>query len=109
VWFDYDNDGKLDLFVAHYIDWSIATDQYCSLDNKNKSYCTPQTYKGQSSTLFHNKGDGTFENVTRHAGLYDPTSKSLGIAMLDYDNDGWMDLFVSNTTEHLRMSQSRRA
>jgi enediyne biosynthesis protein E4 len=99
VWFDYDNDGKLDLFVAHYIDWSVEADQYCSLDNKNKSYCTPQTYKGQSSTLFHNKGDGTFENVTRRAGLYDPTSKSLGIALLDYDNDGWMDLFVSNDTE----------
>jgi len=99
VWFDYDNDGKLDLFVAHYIDWSIATDQYCSLDNKNKSYCTPQAYKGQSSSLFHNKGDGTFENVTRRAGLYDPTSKALGIALLDYDNDGWLDLFVSNDTE----------
>ena len=99
VWFDYDNDGKLDLFVTHYIDWSIETDQYCSLDNKNKSYCTPQTYKGQSSTLFHNKGNGTFENVTRRAGLYDPTSKALGVAMLDYDNDGWMDLFVSNDTE----------
>jgi hypothetical protein len=99
VWFDYDNDGKLDLFVAHYIDWSIETDQYCSLDNKNKSYCTPQRYKGQSSTLFHNKGDGTFENVTRRAGLYDPTSKSLGVALLDYDNDGWLDLFVSNDTE----------
>jgi enediyne biosynthesis protein E4 len=99
VWFDYDNDGKLDLFVAHYIDWSIETDQYCSLDNKNKSYCTPQRYKGQSSSLFHNKGDGTFENVTRHAGLYDPTSKSLGVALLDYDNDGWLDLFVSNDTE----------
>jgi hypothetical protein len=99
VWFDYDNDGKLDLFVAHYIDWSIATDQYCSLDNKNKSYCTPQTYKGQSSTLFHNKGNGTFENVTQRAGLYDPTSKSLGVALLDFDNDGWLDLFVSNDTE----------
>jgi hypothetical protein len=99
VWFDYDNDGKLDLFVAHYIDWSIDTDQYCSLDNKNKSYCTPQRYKGQSSALFHNKGDGTFENVTRKAGLYDPTSKSLGVALLDYDNDGWLDLFVSNDTE----------
>jgi len=99
VWFDYDNDGKLDLFVAHYIDWSIGTDQYCSLDNRNKSYCTPQRYKGQSSTLFHNKGDGTFENVTQHAGLYDPTSKSLGVALLDYDNDGWLDLFVSNDTE----------
>ena len=99
MWFDYDNDGKLDLFVTHYIDWSIETDQYCSLDNKSKSYCTPQRYKGQSSTLFHNKGDGTFENVTRRAGLYDPTSKSLGVALLDYDNDGWLDLFVSNDTE----------
>jgi len=99
VWFDYDNDGKLDLFVTHYIDWSIAKDQYCTLDNKNKSYCTPQTYKGESSTLFRNKGDGTFENVTKRAGLHDPTSKSLGVAMLDYDNDGWMDLFVANDTE----------
>jgi enediyne biosynthesis protein E4 len=99
IWFDYDNDGKLDLFVTHYITWSIEADQYCSLDNKNKSYCTPQTYKGESATLFHNRGDGTFENVTQRAGLHDPTSKSLGVAMLDYDNDGWMDLFVSNDTE----------
>jgi len=99
VWFDYDNDGKLDLFVAHYVDWSITKDRYCTLDNKNKSYCTPQTYKGESSTLFHNKGDGTFENVTRRAGLYDPMSKSLGVALLDYDNDGWLDLFVANDTE----------
>ncbi len=99
VWFDYDNDGKLDLFVAHYIDWSIESDQYCSLDNKNKSYCTPQRYKGQSSTLFHNLGNGTFENVTRSAGLDDPTGKALGVALLDYDNDGWLDLFVSNDTE----------
>jgi enediyne biosynthesis protein E4 len=99
AWVDYDNDGKLDLFVAHYIEWSIDSDQYCSLDNKNKSYCTPQRYKGQSSTLFHNKGNGTFENVTKKAGLYDPTGKALGVALLDYDNDGWMDLFVSNDTE----------
>jgi hypothetical protein len=99
VWFDYDNDGKLDLLVTHYIEWSIEKDQYCSLDNKNKSYCTPQTYKGESIELFHNKGDGTFENVTKRAGLYDPTSKALGVALLDYDNDGWLDLFVSNDTE----------
>jgi hypothetical protein len=99
VWFDYDNDGKLDLFVSHYVDWSVAKDQHCSLDGKNKSYCTPQAYKGQSSSLFHNRGDGTFENVTKKAGLYDPTSKSLGIALVDYDNDGWLDLFVANDTE----------
>ncbi|GAC1703384.1 MAG: CRTAC1 family protein [Candidatus Acidiferrum sp.] len=99
VWFDYDNDGKLDLFVSHYVDWSVEKDQFCTLDGKNKSYCTPQAYKGQSNTLFHNKGDGTFENVTRRAGLYDPASKSLGVALLDYDNDGWLDLFVANDTE----------
>jgi enediyne biosynthesis protein E4 len=99
VWFDYDNDGKVDLFVAHYIEWSIEKDQYCTLDGKNKSYCTPQAYKGESSTLFHNKGNGIFENVTQRAGLHDPTSKALGVALLDYDNDGWLDLFVSNDTE----------
>ncbi len=99
VWFDFDNDGKLDLFVAHYIEWTTATDQYCSLDNKNKSYCTPQRFKGQTSALFHNRGDGTFENVTKKAGLYDPSGKALGVALLDYDKDGWLDLFVSNDTE----------
>jgi hypothetical protein len=99
VWFDYDNDGKLDLFVSHYVEWSTATDQFCSLDGKNKSYCTPEAYKGQSATLYHNRGNGTFEDVTKKAGLYDPTSKSLGIALLDYDNDGWLDLFVANDTQ----------
>jgi hypothetical protein len=99
VWFDYDNDGKLDLFVANYVDWTIEKDQLCSLDGKNKSYCTPQSYQGQSSTLYHNKGNGTFENVTQKAGLNDPTSKSLGVALLDYNSDGWMDLFVANDTE----------
>jgi enediyne biosynthesis protein E4 len=99
IWVDYDNDGKLDLLISHYVEWSVEKDQFCTLDGMNKSYCTPQAYKGQSMTLFHNKGNGVFENVTKRAGLYDPTSKSLGIAMLDYDDDGWMDLFVANDTE----------
>ena len=99
VWFDYDNDGKLDLFVAHYVDWSVEKDQYCALDGEHKSYCTPQVYKGESSTLFHNRGDGTFENVTQRAGLLDPTGKALGVALLDYDDDGWLDLFVATDTE----------
>ncbi len=99
VWVDYDNDGKLDLFVAHYVEWSLATDKTCSLDGKSKSYCTPQTYKGESATLYHNEGDGKFKDVTKAAGLYDPSSKSLGVVLLDYDNDGWMDLFVTNDTE----------
>jgi enediyne biosynthesis protein E4 len=99
VWFDYDNDGKLDLFVAHYAEWSQQTDQFCSLDGKHKSYCTPEVYKGESSRLFHNLGNGRFEDVTRQAGLYDPTDKSLGVALIDYDNDGWLDLFVSNDTQ----------
>ena len=99
AWFDYDNDGRLDLFVGNYVEWTTATDQFCTLDGKNKSYCTPQSYKGQSATLYRNRGNGSFENVTQRAGINDPTGKTLGVALLDFDNDGWMDLFVANDTE----------
>jgi len=99
AWFDYDNDGRLDLFVGNYVEWSPQTDQSCTLDGKNKSYCTPQTYKGQSPTLYHNRGNGSFENVTARAGLDKSPGKTLGVALLDYDDDGWMDLFVANDTE----------
>ena len=108
AWFDYDNDGKLDLFVGNYVEWSPETDQNCTLDGKNKSYCTPQTYKGQSPTLYHNRGNGTFENVTARAGMNDPAGKTLGVALLDYDDDGWMDLFVANDTEPNKLYRNNR-
>ena len=99
AWVDYDKDGRLDLVVANYVQWSIEGDLYCTLDGKSKSYCTPESYKGASARLWHNRGDGTFEDVTKKAGLSDPTSKALGIAIVDYDNDGWPDLLFSNDTQ----------
>jgi hypothetical protein len=107
LWFDYDKDGKLDLFVAHYVDWSIDKDLFCTLDGKTKSYCTPESYKGQSPTLYHNRGNGSFEDVTKQAGLSDGTSKGLGVAMLDFDGDGWMDLFVANDTQPNRLYRNK--
>jgi hypothetical protein len=99
AWVDYDKDGHLDLVVGNYVQWTPETDLYCTLDGKSKSYCTPESYKGTSVRLWHNRGNGTFEDVTQKAGLGDPTSKTLGIAVLDYDNDGWPDILLSNDTQ----------
>ena len=99
AWVDYDKDGHLDLVVGNYVQWTRETDLYCTLDGKSKSYCTPESYKGTSVRLWHNRGNGTFEDDTQKAGLGDPTSKTLGVAMLDYDNDGWPDLLFSNDTQ----------
>jgi len=96
---DYDKDGKLDLVVGNYVQWSAENDLYCTMDGKNKSYCTPESYKGTSVRLWHNNGNGTFSDATQKAGLGDPTSKTLGVAVLDYDNDGWPDLLFSNDTQ----------
>jgi enediyne biosynthesis protein E4 len=111
AWFDYDNDGKLDLFVGNYVEWNTQIDQFCTLDAKNKSYCTPQAYKGQNPSLYRNRGNGSFENVTDRAGLNNPAetaNKTLGIALLDYDDDGWMDLFVANDTEPNKLYRNNR-
>jgi enediyne biosynthesis protein E4 len=99
AWVDYDRDGRLDLVVANYVQWSPESDLYCTMDGKSKSYCTPESYKGTSIRLWHNNGDGTFSDVTKQAGLYEPTSKTLGIAILDFDSDGWPDVLISNDTQ----------
>jgi hypothetical protein len=99
AWVDYDKDGKLDLVVGNYVQWTPETDLYCTMDGKSKSYCTPESYKGTSVRLWHNNGNGTFSDVTQKAGLGEPTSKTLGVAVLDYDNDGWPDLLFSNDTQ----------
>jgi hypothetical protein len=99
LWFDYDRDGFLDLFVCNYVRWSAEHDVFCSLDGKNKSYCTPEAYRGDTCWLYHNRGDGTFEDVTASSGVFDSSSKSLGVAMLDFDQDGWPDLLVANDTQ----------
>jgi hypothetical protein len=99
AWVDYDRDGHLDLVVANYVQWSPANDIYCTLDGSTKSYCTPESYKGTSVRLWHNRGDGTFEDATAKAGLLDPTSKSLGVAILDANQDGWPDILISNDTQ----------
>ena len=99
LWVDYDRDGLLDLFVCNYVKWSIQHDIFCSIDGKHKSYCTPEAYRGETCWLFHNKGDGTFEDVTATSGIFDSSSKSLGVAMLDSNADGWPDLLVANDTQ----------
>ena len=107
LWFDYDRDGRLDLFVANYVEWTAETDLFCTLDGETKSYCTPESYPGQSATLYRNRGDGTFEDVTAAAGVGAPSAKALGVVMLDSDADGWMDLFVANDTQPNQLFRNR--
>ena len=108
AWVDYDRDGKLDLVVANYVQWSEKSDLYCTIDGAHKSYCTPESYKGTSVRLWHNLGGGKFEDATQKAGFGDPTSKSLGIAILDANNDGWPDLLIANDTQPNKLYINQR-
>jgi enediyne biosynthesis protein E4 len=108
LWFDYNRDGLLDLFVCNYVRWAPEHDVFCSIDGKRKSYCTPEAYHGETCWLFRNRGDGSFEDVTATSGIFDVTSKSLGVAMLDYDNDGWPDLLVANDTQPNKLYRNQR-
>ena len=108
LWFDYDRDGRLDLFVCNYVKWSPEHDVFCSLDGKHKSYCTPEAYRGATCWLFHNRGDGTFEDVTAASGIFDSSSKSLGVALIDDNRDGWLDLLVANDTQPNKLYRNQR-
>jgi enediyne biosynthesis protein E4 len=108
LWVDFDRDGRLDLFVCNYVKWTPDRDVFCSLDGKNKSYCTPEAYRGDTCWLFHNRGDGKFEDVTASCGIFDTSSKSLGVTMIDSDIDGWPDLFVANDTQPNKLYRNLR-
>jgi hypothetical protein len=103
AWLDYDKDGRIDLFVANYVQWSIATDVKCTLDGTEKSYCTPESYKGSSARVWRNKPDGTFQDVTKAAGVFDATAKGLGVTVLDANQDSWPDLLLVNDTQPNRL------
>ena len=97
AWFDYDNDGRLDLVIANYVDWSPERNFYCGDRGPGmRSYCHPDDFNPQPPTLFHNNGDGTFTDVSKSAGLAAKPANGLGIVTFDYDNDGWQDIFIAN-------------
>ena len=98
-WFDYDNDGDLDLFMGNYLKWSFRLDPICTLTARRIiSYCHPDWFDGTPNMLYRNDGDGTFTDVSEQSGLAEHVGKAMGIAFADYDGDGFLDVFVSNDT-----------
>jgi hypothetical protein len=99
VWFDYDNDGRLDLFVCRFVDFSKELNKPCGVhEDGQKHYCIPQIYSPMASWLFHNNGDGTFTDVSKESGIASRLGKAWGVVATDVNNDGLMDLFVTNDT-----------
>jgi len=106
AWIDYDNDGRLDLFVTNYLDWSEETSRVCGPPGKRLS-CPPSLYQGEPNILYHNNGDGTFTDVSAAMGIAGTTGKGMGVAVADYDGDGWTDIFVANDNERNFLFRNR--
>ena len=97
AWFDYDNDGRLDLVIANYVDWSPERNFFCGDTAPGmRSFCHPDDFNPQPPTLYHNNGDGTFTDVSRSSGIGIKGGNGLGVVTFDYDNDGWQDIFIAN-------------
>jgi hypothetical protein len=108
-WLDYDHDGRLDLFVARYAEWDFEKGSiYCGDQRPGfRAYCHPDNFKGASNLLFHQKADGTFEDVSAQSKITDPDGKGLGVAFADFDNDGWTDILVANDSVRQQLYRNR--
>lgn len=97
-WFDYNNDGLLDLFVVNYCQWEVNKDPYCAVKNGVRAYCHPKHYAPLHNTLYRNNGDGTFTDVSAETGIAAHMGKGMSVSFADYDGDGFLDAFVANDT-----------